>query len=191
MGQAARQLLTSTSTISERSKTRDWTRSNDRWTHSHVTCGTPFASSSSTPASRQSLWRRWHSASGPNGGTRSIAEADPPRVDRHGHVDVLVGVHADDHLPRVGLDSPVVRHRVASSGAGASAGWADRTVMGRRCRRPLLGHCPSGQTGCRVHRRRTMTDRSVARTVGQSSCGSGHHPPAPTSVTERPRQAAE
>ena len=51
--------------------------------------------------------------------------------------------------------------------------------------------CPSGQTGCRVHRRRTMTDRSVARTVGQSSCGSGHHPPAPTSVTERPRQAAE
>ena len=50
--------------------------------------------------------------------------------------------------------------------------------MGRRCRRPLLGHCPSGQTGCRVHRRRTMTDRSVARTVGQSSCGSGHHPPA-------------
>ena len=48
--------------------------------------------------------------------------------------------------------------------------------MGRRCRRPLLGHCPSGQTGCRVHRRRTMTDRSVARTVGQSSCGSGHHP---------------
>ena len=54
--------------------------------------------------------------------------ADPPRVDRHGHVDVLVGVHADDHLPRVGLDSPWVRHRVASSGADASAGWADRTV---------------------------------------------------------------
>ena len=63
--------------------------------------------------------------------------------------------------------------------------------MGRRCRRPLLGHGPSGQTGCRVHRRRTMTDRSVARTRGQSSYGSGHHPPAPISVTERPRQAAE
>ena len=52
-----------------------------------------------------------------------IVEAEPPRVDRHGHVDVRVGVgvHADDHLPRVRLDSPVVRHRVASSSAGASA----------------------------------------------------------------------
>ena len=39
------------------------------------------------------------------------------------------------------------RHRVASSGAGASAGWADRTVMSRRCSRPLWGHCPSGQDG--------------------------------------------
>ena len=64
---------------------------------------------------------------------------------------------------------PVVRHRVASSGASASAGWADRTVMGRRCSRPLLGHCSSGQTGCRINRRRTMTDRSIARTAGQSS----------------------
>ena len=108
-----------------------------------------------------------------------------------------MGVHADDHLPRVGLDSPVVRHRVASSGAGASAGWADRTVMGRRCRRPLLGHCPSGQTGCRVHRRRTMTDRSVARTVGQSSCGQAttrRHPPVTeagsgSQVTRRGRNA--
>ena len=81
----------------------------------------------------------------------------------------LIAQTYDDHLPRVGLDSPWVRHRVASSGADASAGWADRTMMGRRCRRPLLGHCPSGQTGCRVNRRRTMTDRSVARTVGQSS----------------------
>ena len=124
------------------------------------------------------------------GSTRSIVEADPPRVDRHRHVDVLVGVHADDHLPRVGLDSPVVRHRWPPR-ALVPAGWADRTVMGRRRSRPLLGHCPSGQTGCRVNRRRTMTDKSIARTEGQSSCGSGHHPPAPTSVTARPRQAAE
>ena len=42
--------------------------------------------------------------------------------------------------------------------------------------------------GCRTSCQRAMTDRSVARTVGQSSCGSGHHPPAPTSVTERPRR---
>ena len=63
-------------------------------------------------------------------------------------------------FPRVRLDSPVIRHRMASSGAGAAAGWADRTVMGRRCSRPLLGHCPSGQTGCRVNR----------STVGTSKC---------------------
>ena len=44
--------------------------------------------------------------------------------------------------------------------------------------RVILG--PALQTGCRVNRRRTMTDSAVARTVGQSTCGSGHRPPAPT-----------
>ena len=58
--------------------------------------------------------------------------------------------------------------------------------MGQRCSRPLWGHCPSGQTGCRVNRRRTMTDSSVARTVGQSTCGSGHRPPAPTGPQSDP-----
>ena len=30
----------------------------------------------------------------------SIAEADPPRVDRHCHVDVLVGIDPDNHRLR-------------------------------------------------------------------------------------------
>ena len=34
---------------------------------------------------------------------RLIAKADPPGVDRHGDVDMLVRIHADNHLPRLGL----------------------------------------------------------------------------------------
>ena len=69
-------------------------------------------------------------------------------------------------------------------------------VGGQDCDGPWVQQAPIGSTairsaGCRTSCQRAMTDRSVARTVGQSSCGSGHHPPAPTSVTERPRQAAE
>ena len=59
---------------------------------------------------------------------------------------------------------------MASSGCGPSwPGWADRTVMGRGCSRPLLGHGPSGQLAAVRVAGWAMTDRSVARTKGQSS----------------------
>ena len=43
-----------------------------------------------------------------------------------------------------------------------------------------MGSRPIRSAGCRTSCRRAMTDRSVARTEGQSTCGSGHRPPAPT-----------
>ena len=77
---------------------------------------------------------------------RLIAETDPPAVDCHGDVDMLMRINADDHRPRFGRRGHAVGHGVASSGCGPSwPGWADRTVTGRGCSRPLLGHGPSGQ----------------------------------------------
>jgi hypothetical protein len=61
-------------------------------------------------------------------------------------VDVLMRINADDHRPRIRRRGYAVGHRCASSDSGPSwPGWADRTVTGRGCSRPLLGHGPSGQ----------------------------------------------
>ena len=77
---------------------------------------------------------------------RVIAETDPPAVDRHRDVDVRMRINADDHRPRIRRRGYAVGHRYTSSGCGPSwPGWADRTVTGRGCSRPLLGHGPSGQ----------------------------------------------
>ena len=47
-----------------------------------------------------------------------------------------------------------------------------------------MGSRPIRSAGRRTSGRWAMTDRSVARTKGQSSEGSGHRSPAPTGVTE-------
>ena len=74
---------------------------------------------------------------------RVVAEAGPPRVDRDRNMDILMGVNADNHLLRLGL---AVGHRCLLGLRSAGwPGWADRTVTGRECGRPLLGHGPSGQ----------------------------------------------
>ena len=58
----------------------------------------------------------------------------------------LMRINADDHRPRIRRRGYAVGHRYTSSGCGPSwPGWADRTVTGRGCSRPLLGHGPSGQ----------------------------------------------
>ena len=58
-------------------------------------------------------------------------------------MDILMGVDADNHLLRLGL---AVGHRCLLGLRSAGwPGWADRTVTGRECGRPLLGHGPSGQ----------------------------------------------
>ena len=121
---------------------------------------------------------------------RVIAQADPPGVDRHRDVDMLVGIDPDNHLPNLGLRGHGVSHRLASS--GAARGLA--RVGGQDCDGPWVRQAPMGSrpirsAGCRTIGRWAVTDRSMTRTVGQSSCGSGHRPPAPTGVTERPRQA--
>ena len=121
---------------------------------------------------------------------RVIAQADPPGVDRHRDVDILVGIDPDNHLPNLGLRGHGVSHRLASS--GAARGLA--RVGGQDCDGPWVRQAPMGSrpirsAGCRTSGRWAVTDRSMTRTVGQSSCGSGHRPPAPTGVTERPRQA--
>ena len=115
------------------------------------------------------------------GDERVIAQADPPGVDRHRDVDMLVGIDPDNHLPNLGLRGHGVSHRLASS--GAARGLA--RVGGQDCDGPWVRQAPIGSrpirsAGCRTIGRRAVTDRSMTRTVGQSSCGSGHRPPAPT-----------
>ena len=105
-------------------------------------------------------------------------------------VDMLVGIDPDNHLPNLWLRGHGVSHRLASS--GAARGLA--RVGGQDCDGPWVRQAPMGSrpirsAGCRTIGRWAVTDRSMTRTVGQSSCGSGHRPPAPTGVTERPRQA--
>ena len=105
---------------------------------------------------------------------------------------MMLTINTDDHRPRFRRRSYAVGHGLASSDCGPEL----VRVGGQDCDGPWVQQAPIGSrpirsAGCRTSCQRAMTDRSVARTVGQSSCGSGHHPPAPTSVTERPRQAAE
>ena len=110
--------------------------------------------------------------------------------NRHRDVDRLVGIDPDNYLPNLGLRGHGVSHRLASS--GAARGLA--RVGGQDCDGPWVRQAPLGSrlirsAGCRTIGRWAVTDRSMTRTVGQSGCGSGHRPPAPTGVTERPRQA--
>ena len=118
---------------------------------------------------------------------RVIAQTDPPAVDCHRDVDMRMRINTDDHRPRFGRRSyALVTDWPPRIAAPSWSGWADRTVTGRGYSRPYWVTAIRS-AGCRTSCQQAMTDRSVARTVGQSSCGSGHHPPAPTSVTERPR----
>ena len=50
------------------------------------------------------------------GHERLIAEADPPGVDRHRDVNMLVRIDPDNHLSRLGLGGHAVGHGLASSG---------------------------------------------------------------------------
>ena len=121
---------------------------------------------------------------------RGIAQTDPPAVDRHRDVDVRMRINADD--------SPSAHQ------AAWVCGWSQVYLFGLRpelarvggqdCDGPWVQQAPMGSRPIRSAGRRTsgrwaMTDRSVARTKGQSSEGSGHRSPAPTGVTKRPRQA--
>ena len=54
---------------------------------------------------------------------RLIAEAEPPGVDRHGDVDMLVRIDADNHLPRLGLSGHAIGH-----------GWPPRDAARRLAR---------------------------------------------------------
>ena len=118
---------------------------------------------------------------------RVIAETDPPAVNRHRDVDVRMRINADDHRPRIrrrgyGGWSQVyllgLRPELARVGGQDCDGpWVQQAPIGSRPIRSASSHTIS---------RRTMTDRSIARTEGQSGYGSGHHPPAPTGVMERP-----
>ena len=57
-----------------------------------------------------------------------------------------MGVDADNHLLRLGLAAHAVGPRcLLWLWSAGWPGWADRTVTGRECGRPLLGHGPSGQ----------------------------------------------
>ena len=78
------------------------------------------------------------------------------------------------------VDGPAQVGRPTASASRVS----DLPAARRRLRSPRFTSASS-----HTIRRRTMTDRSIARTEGQSGYGSGHHPPAPTGVMERPRQA--
>ena len=62
---------------------------------------------------------------------RVIAQADPPGVDRHRDVDMLVGIDPDNHLPSLGLRGHGVSHRLASFGCGARTGPGGRTGLCR------------------------------------------------------------
>ena len=101
---------------------------------------------------------------------RVIAQTDPPAVDCHRDVDMLMRINTDDHRPRFGRRSYAVGHGLASSDCGPElvrAGGQD--CDGPRVQQAPIGSRPIRSAGCRTSCQRAMTDRSVARTVGQSS----------------------
>ena len=57
---------------------------------------------------------------------RLIAQTDPPAVDRHRDVDMLMRINADDHLPRLGRRGHPVGHgwppRIAAGGLARVGG---------------------------------------------------------------------
>ena len=101
---------------------------------------------------------------------RVIAQTDPPAVDCHRDVDMLMRINTDDHRPRFGRRSYAVGHGLASSDCGPEL----VRVGGQDCDGPWVQQAPMGSrpirsAGCRTSCQRAMTDRSIARTVGQSS----------------------
>ena len=63
------------------------------------------------------------------GHERLVAETDPPGVDRHRDVDMLMRIDADDHLPRIGRRGHAVGHGVPPRGCGPQAGPGGRTGL--------------------------------------------------------------
>ena len=101
---------------------------------------------------------------------RVIAETDPPAVDRHRDVDVRMRINADDHRPRIRRRGYAVGHRYTSSGCGPSwPGWGGQDCDGPWVQQAPIGSRPIRSAGRRTSGRWAMTDRSVARTKGQSS----------------------
>ena len=60
---------------------------------------------------------------------RVIAQTDPPAVDCHRDVDMLMRINTDDHRPRFGRRSYAVGHGLASSDCGPRAGPGGRTGL--------------------------------------------------------------
>ena len=90
--------------------------------------------------------------------------------DGHRDVDMLMRINTDDHRPRFGRRNYAVGHGLASSDCGPEL----VRVGGQDCDGPWLQQAPIGSrpirsAGCRTSCQRAMTDRPVARTVGQSS----------------------
>ena len=74
------------------------------------------------------------------------AQTETPVIDRHRDVHVLVGIDPDNYRLRFVQVGHAVGHcRLLGLRHAGWSGWADRTVMGRSCGRPLSGHGPSRQ----------------------------------------------
>ena len=60
---------------------------------------------------------------------RVIVQTDPPAVDRHRDVDMLMRINTDDHRPRFGRRNYAVGHGLASSDLRPRAGPGGRTGL--------------------------------------------------------------
>ena len=122
------------------------------------------------------------------GGTRSIVEADSPRVDCHCHVDVRVGVHADDHLPRVRLDKSC-----DSSPGGLLGCWCVGRMGGQDCDGSTLQQAPIVSRPIRSDglpgQSPTDNDRQISSQDRRSVKLRGRPPPAGTHQCHRATSA--
>ena len=120
------------------------------------------------------------------GHERLIAEADPPGVDRHRDVNMLVRIDPDNHLSRLGLGGHAVGHGLASSGCARRLA----RVGGQDCDGPGL----AGPYWVTAHPVSWLPDDSPAgddRQINSEDRWSVRlrvRPP-PIGVTERPQQA--
>ena len=71
---------------------------------------------------------------------RVIAQTDPPAVDCHRDVDMLMRLNTDDHRPRFGRRSYAVGHGLASSDCGPEL----VQVGGQDCDGPWVQQAPIG-----------------------------------------------
>ena len=71
---------------------------------------------------------------------RVIAQTDPPAVDCHRDVDMLMRINTDDHRPRLGRRSYAVGHGLASSDCGPEL----VRVGGQDCDGPSVQQAPIG-----------------------------------------------